>query len=73
MNHVLLVFSFSTLSCSVSLHKVVEVREGQKTKKFDKFPFEEVEEQSFSLIFEQECKSVEVYPLGMYMYMYINC
>ena len=39
----------------------MEVREGQKTEKFDKFPFEQVEKQSFSLIFEQECKSVEVY------------
>ena len=41
----------------VSLHKVVEVREGQKTEQFDKFPFDEVASQSFSLIFEEECKS----------------
>ena len=43
---------------SVSLHKIVEVREGQNTEKFDKFPFEQVEHQSFSLIFEEECKSI---------------
>lgn len=44
----------------VSLHKVVEVREGQKTKQFDKFPFEQVSDQSFSLIFEEECRSNEL-------------
>ena len=43
----------------VSLHKVVEVREGQKTKQFDKFPFEQVSDQSFSLIFEEERRSNE--------------
>ena len=44
----------------VSLHKVVEVREGQKTKQFDKFPFEQVSDLSFSLIFEEECRSNEL-------------
>ena len=41
----------------VSLHKVVEVREGQRTEQFDKFPFEQVSGQSFSLIFEEERRS----------------
>ena len=37
----------------VGLNKVLEVRKGQLTEKFDQFPYEEVEDQSFSLIFEQ--------------------
>jgi hypothetical protein len=40
----------------LSLSKVLEVRKGQLTEKFDQFPYEEVEEQSFSLIFEQVTK-----------------
>ena len=39
---------------SVSLHKVVEVREGQQTDMFDKFPYEQVKEQSFSLMYMKE-------------------
>ena len=39
---------------AVSLHRVVEVREGQNTEMFDKFPYELVEKQSFSLIYQQE-------------------
>ena len=39
--------------CVVSLSKVLEVRKGQLTERFDQFPYEEVEDQSFSLIFEQ--------------------
>lgn len=39
---------------AVSLHRVVEVREGQNTAQFDKFPFEKAEKQSFSLIYPQE-------------------
>ena len=38
---------------AVSLNKVLEVRRGQLTERFDQFPYEEVEEQSFSLMFEQ--------------------
>ncbi|XP_064406324.1 1-phosphatidylinositol 4,5-bisphosphate phosphodiesterase delta-1-like [Halichondria panicea] len=41
---------------SLKLHKVVEVREGQLTDSFNKFPYDEVEKQSLSLIFEQETK-----------------
>ena len=39
---------------TVSLHKVVEVREGQRSTKFDKFPYEQVEKQSFSLLYLHE-------------------
>lgn len=38
----------------MSLHRVVEVREGQKTEMFDKFPYEQVENQSFSLVYPHE-------------------
>ena len=38
----------------MSLHKVVEVREGQRSAMFDKFPYEQVEKQSFSLVYQQE-------------------
>ena len=38
----------------MSLHRILEIREGQETKKFDQFPYDEVAEQSFSLIFEAE-------------------
>ena len=33
---------------------MMEVREGQQTEKFDKFPYEQVKEQSFSLIYLKE-------------------
>ncbi len=36
----------------MNLQRVLEIREGQETVKFEKFPYEEVTEQSFSLIFE---------------------
>ena len=39
---------------AVSLHKVVEVREGQNTDMFDKFPYPKVEDQSFSLVYPKE-------------------
>ncbi|XP_032221029.2 1-phosphatidylinositol 4,5-bisphosphate phosphodiesterase zeta-1 isoform X2 [Nematostella vectensis] len=39
---------------SLSLDRVVEVRCGQQTRNFVKFPYTEVEHQSFSLIFEKE-------------------
>ena len=39
---------------TVSLHKVVEVREGQRSAMFDKFPYKQVEKQSFSLVYQQE-------------------
>ena len=41
---------------SVSLHRVLEIRKGQLTEKFDRFPYDEVEDQSFSLIFEEVTK-----------------
>ncbi|XP_031557725.1 1-phosphatidylinositol 4,5-bisphosphate phosphodiesterase zeta-1-like [Actinia tenebrosa] len=44
-------FSFRN---TLALNKVVEVRCGQQTKNFNKFPYTEVENQSFSLIFEKE-------------------
>ena len=39
---------------SLSLRRVVEVRTGQQTPQFDKFPYEQVEDQSFSLLYESE-------------------
>ena len=39
---------------SVCLDRVIEVRCGQQTKNFVKFPYNEVEEQSFSLMFEKQ-------------------
>ncbi|KAK3717332.1 hypothetical protein QZH41_011579, partial [Actinostola sp. cb2023] len=39
---------------TLGLDKVVEVRCGQQTKNFIRFPYTEVESQSFSLIFEKE-------------------
>jgi hypothetical protein len=62
MYNVMCIYSLFTcifLCGVVSLHKVVEVREGQKTRQFDKFPFEQVSGQSFSLIFEEERRSNE--------------
>lgn len=48
-------FTVSPLhSLTVKLHKVVEVREGQWTDSFNKFPYDEVKDQSLSLIFEEE-------------------
>ena len=48
-----LVVEFCVFSL-VGLDKVVEVRCGQQTKNFIRFPYTEVESQSFSLIFEKE-------------------
>ena len=45
------VFCFVSLVC---LDRVIEVRCGQQTKNFVKFPYNEVEEQSFSLMFEKQ-------------------
>eukprot|EP00731_Ephydatia_muelleri_P028387 Em0020g31a len=42
------------MSNTLPLHLVWEIREGQRTKWFDHFPYEEVKDQSFSLIFEEE-------------------
>lgn len=42
---------------AVSFHRIVEIREGQQ---FDKFPFEKVDGQSFSLMFEEESKLVNI-------------
>ena len=53
------------LNCTVRLHKVLEVREGQLTDSFDKFPYDEVKSQSFSLIFEEERK------IGVHMHPYV--
>lgn len=44
-------FNFTNTLC---LARVVEVRCGQQTKNFVKFPYSEVESQSFSLIFEKQ-------------------
>ena len=44
----------SFLSCLVCLERVIEVRCGQQTKNFVKFPYTEVESQSFSLMFEKQ-------------------
>ena len=52
----------SCLCCIVSLHKVVEVREGQRSTMFDKFPYEQVENQSFSLVYLHE----GILPLTVY-------
>ena len=41
---------------AVSFHRIVEIREGQLTEEFDRFPYEEVEGQSFSLMYEEESK-----------------
>ena len=51
---------------AVSLHRVVEVREGQLTEKFDKFPYEQVKNQSFSLIYQQEGARLE-FPLQLFI------
>ena len=50
-----MIFFYYTL---VSLHKVVEVREGQRSTMFDKFPYEQVEKQSFSLLYLHEGDSL---------------
>ena len=39
---------------SLSLRRIVEIRKGQQTAQFDKFPYEQVEDKSFSLLFESE-------------------
>lgn len=44
-------FSFTNTLC---LDRVIEVRCGQQTKNFVKFPYTEVESQSFSLMFEKQ-------------------
>lgn len=46
-----LFLSFSGVVC---LDRVIEVRCGQQTKNFVKFPYTEVESQSFSLMFEKQ-------------------
>ncbi|KAJ7372700.1 1-phosphatidylinositol 4,5-bisphosphate phosphodiesterase beta-4 [Desmophyllum pertusum] len=43
-----------TFTNTVCLDRVIEVRCGQQTKNFVKFPYTEVESQSFSLMFEKQ-------------------
>ena len=55
---------FSVFSAGVvCLDRVIEVRCGQQTKNFVKFPYTEVESQSFSLMFEKQqglCSSIKL-------------
>lgn len=64
----------------VCLDRVVEVRCGQQTKNFVKFPYTEVESQSFSLMFEKQqgnlitCASTgeHVYTVDFYWLLVVN-
>jgi len=38
----------------VTTDSIVEIRDGQRTDGFDQYPFEEVKDQSFSIIVESE-------------------
>ena len=40
--------------CAVSLHRVMEIREGQRTETFERFPFERAKNRSFSFIYQEE-------------------
>ena len=48
----------------VSTEDIVDVREGQNSDGFDRYPYEEVKEQSFSILVEGEMQ-------GNYYYLYI--
>ena len=50
---------FFEYPCIVRLDSILEVRVGQQTDGFEKFPYEEVAEQSFSLMYE-EMKGVSI-------------
>lgn len=41
-------------NCSLFIGDIVEIRSGQQTRNFNQYPYLEVENQSFSLIFEKE-------------------
>lgn len=43
-----------TLTFLVTTDSIVEIRDRQRTDGFDRYPFEEVEDQSFSVIVESE-------------------
>lgn len=43
-----------SLKQSLSLRRVVEIRQGQETVKFEKFPYDQVVDKSFSLLYESE-------------------
>ena len=46
------VLKYANISSLVRLDSVLEVRVGQRTNGFERFPYEEVDAQSFSLIYE---------------------
>ena len=46
------VLKYINISLIVRLDSVLEVRVGQHTNGFERFPYEEVDAQSFSLIYE---------------------
>lgn len=55
------VFFYNSYVHAVSLHKVVEIREGQRTETFDRFPFERAKNRSFSLIYQKEGESLQLH------------
>ena len=48
---------------AVSLHKVVEIREGQMTETFDRVHYERAKNRSFSLIYQSEGEPCTQYAL----------
>ena len=49
-----------TITCiiiAVMTEHIVDVREGQSSDGFDRYPYEEMEEQSLSILFEGEKQS----------------
>ena len=58
-----------TNSLIVLIESIVEVREGQNSDGFDRYPFEEAEDQSFSLLVEGEIQGTYT----GYTYTYNGC
>ena len=56
----------------VSLHRVVEIREGQKTETFDRVHYERAKNRSFSLIYQKEGEPVCMHVYKS-MYLCIDC
>ena len=49
--------NYNLFSTQVLTEHIVDVREGQKSGGFDKYPYDEMEHQSLSVIVEEEKQS----------------
>ena len=56
-----LLANYSYYQCTVMTENIVDVREGQNSDGFDRYPYEEMKSQSLSILVEGEKQSISLY------------